>query len=49
MSEVKESEEWTLDPIKMSVSSQTKLHTPCQTLRFSTISKEQPLLNQLTD
>ena len=33
----------TLVPIKMSVSSLTPLHTLCQTLSFSTISKKQPL------
>ena len=38
----------TLVPIKMSVSSLTTLHTPCQTLGFSTQSKEQPLFISVT-
>jgi hypothetical protein len=38
----------TLVPIKMSVSSLTELHTPCQTLSFSTLSKEQPLFKSVT-
>ena len=38
----------TLDPIKMSVSSLTELHTPCQTLGFSTLSKEQHLFKSVT-
>ena len=35
-------------PIKMLVSSLTELHTPRQTLGFSTISKEQPLFKSVT-
>ena len=38
----------TLVPIKMLVSSVTELHTPCQTLSFSTISKEQHLFQSVT-
>ena len=38
----------TLVPIKMSVSSLTTLHTSCQTLGFSTQSKEQPLFISVT-
>ena len=38
----------TLVPIKMSVSSLTELHTPCQTLSFSTVSKEQHLFQSVT-
>ena len=38
----------TLVPIKMSVSSLTTLHTPRQTLSFSTVSKEQPLFKSVT-
>ena len=38
----------TLVPIKMFVSSLTKLHTPCQTLSFSTVSKEQHLFKSVT-
>ena len=38
----------TLVPIKMLVSSPTKLHTPCQTLSFSTVSKEQHLFQSIT-
>ena len=32
----------------MYVSSLTELHTPCQTLGFSTVSKEQPLFKSVT-
>ena len=32
----------------MLVSSLTVLHTPCQTLGFSTVSKEQPLFKSVT-
>ena len=38
----------TLVPIKMSVSSLTELHTPCKTLGFSIVSKEQPLFKSVT-
>ena len=38
----------TLVPIKMFVLSLTKLHTPCQTLSFSTVNKEQPLFKSVT-
>ena len=38
----------TLVPIKISVSSLTELHTPCQTLSFSTVSKEQHLFQSVT-
>ena len=38
----------TLVPIKMSVYSSTELHTPCQTLSFSTLSKEQHLFQSVT-
>ena len=38
----------TLVPIKMLVSSLTVLHTPRQTLGFSTVSKEQPLFKSVT-
>ena len=38
----------TLAPIKMLVSSVTELHTPCQTLSFSTISKQQHLFQSVT-
>ena len=38
----------TLVPIKMLVSSLTVLHTPGQTLGFSTVSKEQPLFKSVT-
>ena len=38
----------TLVSIKMLVSSLTKLQTPCQTLSFSTLSKEQPLFKSVT-
>ena len=38
----------TLVPIKMLVSSLTELQTPCQTLGFSTISKEKPLFKSVT-
>ena len=38
----------TLVPIKMFVSSLTKLHTSCQSFSFSTISKEQPLFKSVT-
>ena len=38
----------TLVPIKMLVSSLTTLHTLRQTLSFSTISKEQPLLKSVS-
>ena len=38
----------TLVPIKMSVSSPTELHTPCQTINFSTINKEQHLFKSVT-
>ena len=38
----------TLVPIKMLVSSLTELHTPCQTLIFSTVSKEQHLFKLVT-
>ena len=34
--------------IKMSVFSLTELHTPCQTLSFSTVSKEQHLFQSVT-
>ena len=34
--------------LKMSVSSLTGLHTPCQTLGFSPVSKEQPLFKSVT-
>ena len=37
----------TLVPIKMFVSSLTELHTPRQTLGFSTVSKEQPLFKSV--
>jgi hypothetical protein len=32
----------------MSVSSLTELHTPCQTLGFSIVSKEKPLFKSVT-
>ena len=35
-------------PIKMYVSSLTELHTPCQTLSFSTVRKEQHFLKSIT-
>ena len=38
----------TLVPIKMSVSSLTELHTPCQTLDFSRVSEEQHLFGSVT-
>ena len=38
----------TLVHIQMSVSSLTELHTPCQTLGFSTLSKEQHLFQSIT-
>ena len=38
----------TLVHIKMSVSSRTELHTPCQTLSFSTLRKEQHLFKSVT-
>ena len=38
----------TLVPIKMSVSSLTELHTTCQTLSFSNVSKEQYLFKSVT-
>ena len=37
----------TLVPIKMLVSSLTELHTPCQTLSFSPVSKEQPFFKSV--
>ena len=42
------SSQTTLVPIKMLVSSLTTLHTPRQTLSFSTVSKEQPLFKSVT-
>ena len=38
----------TLVPIKMLVFSLTELHTPHQTLSFSTVGKEQPLFKSVT-
>ena len=38
----------TLVPINMLVSSLTELHTPCQSLSFSTLSKEQHLFQSVT-
>ena len=38
----------TLVPIKMLVSSLPELHTPCKTLSFSIVSKEQPLFKSVT-
>ena len=38
----------TLVPITMLVSSLAELHTPCQTLSFSTFSKEQHLFKSVT-
>ena len=38
----------TLVPIKMLVSRLTELHTPCQSLSFSTLSKEQHLFQSVT-
>ena len=38
----------TLVTIRMSVSSLTELHTPCQTLSFITVSKEQHLFPSVT-
>ena len=38
----------TLVPIKMSMSSLTELHTPCQTFSFSTVGRKQHLFQSVT-